>query len=211
MLHDPTIPTWNKVAGLYEEKFMDLTIYDESYNQFIERMNCAAATILDVGCGPGNVARYLFRKNPGWQFHGVDAAPNMAERFRINIPGSRVTVMDIRNIDELAGRFDGITAGFCIPYLNDADTARMITAFRHLLNREGCVYISFVEGDPAASGLLTSSTGDQTYFYYHRLERIQEIMQSAGFQVYPVIEVMYARSADQQEKHTVLLGKVSGD
>lgn len=210
-MQDPTLNTWNKLAGLYEEKFMDLTIYDGTYDQFITMMNRSVAKILDVGCGPGNIARYLFRKNPAWQFHGVDAAPNMADRFRKNIPGSIVTVMDIREIEDLEGRFDGITAGFCIPFLNNADTARMITAFRRLLNPEGCVYISFVVGDPQASGLKTANTGDQTFFYYHRLDRIQEIMQSAGFQVYPVIEVMYSRSADQQEKHTVLLGKVSGD
>lgn len=158
--------------------------------------------------GPGNITRYLQRKHPAWKFHGVDAAPNMIELFSKNIPDSTVTVMDIRNIGELMASFDGIAAGFCIPYLNDADTAGMITAFRGLLNPEGCVYISFVEGDPAASGLITGSTGDQTYFYYHRLERIRELMSDAGFRVIPAIQVMYSRPADQHEIHTILLGQL---
>lgn len=207
-MSDPTLVTWNKLAGLYEEKFMDLTIYDQSYEQFTGLISGPKAAILDVGCGPGNVARYLQRKNPDWCFHGVDAAPNMVELFRKNIPGSTVTVMDIRNIGTLKRSFDGIVAGFCIPYLNDQDTEHLIKVLSSMLNQQGCLYISFVEGDPASSGLLTSSTGDQTYFYYHRLERIQEIMQAAGMQLSPVIHVLYTRSADQQEMHTILIGRL---
>ncbi len=205
---DPTIHTWNKVATLYEEKFMPLTIYNESYDQFSALLNKPDALVLDVGAGPGNISGYLHRNHPDWHFHGVDAAPNMVELFRKNIPGSTVTVMDIRNIGSLKTTFDGIVAGFCIPYLNDQDTDHLIQALSKMLNQQGCLYISFVEGDPASSGLLTSSTGDQTYFYYHPLQRIQELMQAAGMQLSPVIHVLYTRSADQQEMHTILIGKL---
>lgn len=208
-MSDPTLVTWNKLAGLYEEKFMDLTIYDQSYEQFTGLISGPKAAILDVGCGPGNVARYLQRKNPDWRFHGVDAAPNMVELFRKNIPGSTITVMDIRNIGTLKRSFDGIVAGFSIPYLNDRDTLTLIRDFRMLLHPEGAVYISFVEGDPAASGLITGSTGDQTYFYYHREVRVRDMMQAAGLQVYPALKVVYSRSAGQQEMHTILIGKLS--
>lgn len=31
-----TYQTWNKVAKLYEEKFMDLALYDQSYDLFLK-------------------------------------------------------------------------------------------------------------------------------------------------------------------------------
>lgn len=48
-MSDPTLITWNKLAGLYAEKFMELPIYNESYDVFFERINNPAARILDIG------------------------------------------------------------------------------------------------------------------------------------------------------------------
>lgn len=30
--YQETFETWNKIAGLYEEKFMDLDLYNQSYD-----------------------------------------------------------------------------------------------------------------------------------------------------------------------------------
>lgn len=206
-MSDPTINTWNKVAGLYAEKFMELSIYNESYDVFFQRINNPAARILDIGCGPGNVSRYLHRKNPQWQFHGIDAAPNMLRLYEENIPSSTVTLMDIRNFTEIPGTYDGIVCGFCIPYLNKEETGRLVDTAAKLLSPDGILYLSFVEGDPAKSGLVTGSTGDHTYFYYHQQDKLTATLQKAGFEKAKVIRVEFVRSAEQKEWHTILITK----
>ena len=204
-MHDPTISTWNKVAGLYQEKFMDLTLYDESYDAFCTLIQKGSATILDVGCGPGNISRYLQRKQPGWKFYGVDAAANMIDLFLKNITDARATVMDIRNIRSIDEQFDGITAGFCIPYLNSADTLSLIHCFSEMLQPNGALYLSFVEGDPEKSGLVTGSTGDQTYFYYHAEKDILNALSAADFKLAANLKVEYKRSPESSETHTLLI------
>ena len=56
--------TWNKLANLYQERFMDLNIYNESYDLFIEKLLTKNSNILEIGCGPGNISKYLLSKNP---------------------------------------------------------------------------------------------------------------------------------------------------
>lgn len=207
-LKNTTLETWNKLADLYEEKFMPLRLYDESYECFRQLLGKETASILDLGCGPGNVSGYLFSRQPAWTFHGMDASENMLRLYQKNIPGSDSTVMDIRQLAVHTKIYDGIVAGFCIPYLNAKDTADLISVCRRLLAPGGCLYISFVEGAPEASGPVTGSTGYQTYFYYHREEYIRELMQAAGFHLQPALHITYQRPSGQEEIHTVLMGRL---
>lgn len=54
-----TFETWNKVASLYEENFMNLEVYNESYDLFCNTVHTPNASILEIGCGPGNITKYL--------------------------------------------------------------------------------------------------------------------------------------------------------
>jgi 2-polyprenyl-3-methyl-5-hydroxy-6-metoxy-1,4-benzoquinol methylase len=63
--YQETFETWNKVAQLYQEKFMNLTLYDASYDTFCKMIGNSNAKILDAGCGPGMISKYLLSKYPG--------------------------------------------------------------------------------------------------------------------------------------------------
>ena len=58
-----TFDTWNKVANLYQDKFMDLDLYDDTYDTFCEEVNVENATILEIGCGPGNITNIFLTKD----------------------------------------------------------------------------------------------------------------------------------------------------
>src|SRR5690242_13136278 len=103
-----TFETWNKVASLYQEKFMDLDIYHETYDVICRSIQKENAKLLDAGCGPGNITRYLVSKKPGYDVLGIDNAPNMIELARKNIPSANFLVLDIRSIRNLGTTYDGI-------------------------------------------------------------------------------------------------------
>ena len=57
---------FDKQADLYRKKFMDLTMYDDSYREFCDLLTPGRARVLDAACGPGNVSRYLMAQGLIW-------------------------------------------------------------------------------------------------------------------------------------------------
>ena len=72
-----TFETWNKIALLYQNKFMDFELYNETYDFICNSIIKEKAKILEIGCGPGNITKYLLSKRPDFNIYGIDIAPNM--------------------------------------------------------------------------------------------------------------------------------------
>ncbi|AUS07117.1 class I SAM-dependent methyltransferase [Pseudotamlana carrageenivorans] len=116
-----TFATWDKMAQLYEAKFMKEELYNASYDYFCTRISSPRAKIMDVGCGPGNITQYLLKKHPTYEVLGVDIAPNMIALAEKNNPMAQFITMDIRLIGELTHKYHGIICGFCLPYLSEEE------------------------------------------------------------------------------------------
>ncbi len=198
---------WNKVSLLYQEKFMDLDIYNSSYDQFVDLVAKPKARILDIGCGPGNITKYLLKKRPDFYVEGIDIAPNMVALAKVNNPEAGFTVLDSRQIKELNTRFDGIICGFCLPYLSQEERLLFIEDIFHLLAQEGVFYLSFVEGDPRNSGYKVGSSGDSIYFNYHTLDSILKQLEDIGFMHTLIEKVVYKRSMEESERHTIVIAR----
>ncbi len=200
-----TFETWNKVASLYQEKFMDLDLYNDSYDIFCNSIPNENSSILEIGCGPGNITKYLLSKRPDFKIYGIDVAPNMIELAKKNNPTAQFDVMDCRNINELNSKYDGIICGFCLPYLSEKDGSKLLFDSYNLLSKNGVLYISFVEGNPSDSGFKTASTGDRTYFYYYELEGLKKQLVESGFEMPEIYKVNYKRNEKEVETHTIVL------
>ena len=129
-----TFETWNKVASLYQEKFMGLKLYNDTYDLICNVVIKNKATILEIDCGPGNITKYLLSKRPDFNIFGIDIAPNMIELAKINNPKANFAVMDSRNISEIETKYDAIVCGFCLPYLSETDSQKLIFEANYLLN-----------------------------------------------------------------------------
>ena len=169
---------FSKNAYLYQEKFMDITLYIEGFDVFINHLPANQAAILDIACGPGNIAQYLLKKKPDAQLLGIDIAPAMLELAAINNPTAQFINFDARFIQQLAGPFNGIMCGFCLPYLTGEEAKKLITDAISLLTNNGVLYVSTMEGNPADSGFRKGSTGDQLFMNYHNIEFFTETFES---------------------------------
>lgn len=205
--YQETFETWDKIAAKYEDKFMYLDIYNKTYNRFCETLSSGHATLLEIGCGPGNITNYILSKMPGCHITGIDVAPNMIVLAQKNNPAASFKVMDCRQIDELERAFDGIICGFCLPYLSEADCVALIGHCAAMLTGGGVLYLSFVEGDPADSGFQAGSTGSRVYFYYHSLVAIEKLLSENGFEMADVSRISYEKGDRRMEVHTVLIAK----
>jgi trans-aconitate methyltransferase len=197
--------TWNKVANLYDQKFMQLSIYNSTYDFLCQQFNTTAPRVLDIGCGPGNISQYIIKQLPNAKVEGIDYASNMIELAAKNNPTATFSVMDCRAIHQLSKGYDGIIAGFCLPYLSPDEVNQLFTNSYNLLNSAGILYVSFVDGAVEDSGLITGSTGDSTYFYYHPTENMLNLFTKNNFELIQQFDIPYSKNDGSTELHTILI------
>ena len=201
-----TFDTWNKIASLYQDKFMELDLYNDTYDFICNSIDKPNAKLLEIGCGPGNITKYLIAKRPDFDLFGIDIAPNMVELARQNNPTAHFAVMDSRQINNLDSTYDGIICGFCLPYLSKTETNELIANSYDLLNENGLLYLSFVEGDPDKSDFKAGS-GGRVYFYYHKLDDITSQLNIFKFGEIKIFNVKYKISETEFDTHTILTAK----
>lgn len=186
---------------------MDLDIYDQSYDFFCSAIKNKKVRILDLGCGPGNITKYLLAKRPGYKIEGIDIAANMISLAEKNNPGASFKIMDCRDIADLDAGYGGIISGFCVPYLSEKDAIKLIQDSYHLLSDSGILYLSFVEGRKDKSGFQTGSSGDRSYFYYYQLDDLKKLLDKTGFAIEKLYKLVYKRSETVSEIHTVIIAQ----
>lgn len=203
-----TIETWDKLAQKYQDKFMDVTLYDDSYDLFCEAISNEEATILEVGSGPGNITKYLLGKNPNYKILATDVAPSMIELAQINNPSAEFQVLDARAINTINRTFDGIMCGFCMPYLSKEESIQMIKDSHTLLNDDGILYFSVIEKDYDQSELQTSSDGEHTiYVYYHQANYLQKALDECHFETVHLLRINYEKSEGVFDTHLVFIAR----
>lgn len=174
---------FDKLAGLYQQRFMDVSAYGSELDSFIECLPKPAPSILEIACGPGNITRYLLDRVPAASVLGTDLAPAMIELAKVNCPEAQFQVMDCRQLHQLNQRCDAVIAGFCLPYLNPEEAGRLICDINELLNDGGFLYLSTIEGEREKSGMKKGSTGDEVYQYYYTADDLQNWMNQYGLRI----------------------------
>ena len=173
--------TFHKGADRYRDKFMDLTLYDDSYREFCELLRPGRARVLDAACGPGNVSRYLLARRPDLDLLGIDLAPRMVELAREAVPLGHFIVHDCRHLADVQLRFDGIICAFGLPYVSREEATAFIRAAGRALEPGGVFYLSTILGKSEDSGFQLCSTGDQVYINYHSEDEVICSLQKFGF------------------------------
>ena len=76
-----------------------LTYADERGRPFVEliaRIQAEPRTVVDLGCGPGNLTALLAQRWPDAQVRGVDSSAEMIASARRDVPGIDFEVADLR-------------------------------------------------------------------------------------------------------------------
>lgn len=197
---------FNKHAVDYQDKFMDVSMYANSFDAFCTDLP-EGATVLELACGPGNITKYLLDKRPDLRILGTDIAPGMLELARINNPTATFELMDCRNIT-FANTFQAIVCGFCLPYLSETETAKLLNDCHRLLEANGMLYLSTMEENAYhASGIKTNSHGDQTYIYYHKAAFLENALLENGFGIKSVFREITPASDGTSTTDLIILAQ----
>lgn len=201
-----TIQTWNQLALQYQDKFMDVHLYDDSYDLFGGAIDKKDASILEIGCGPGNITKYLLGKHPDYKILVTDVAPSMVELAEINNPFAEFQILDARDISRISKKFDAVICGFCMPYLSKEESIQLIKDSQNLLNDKGIFYFSIIENEYEKSGYQTSSDGQHTMFvYYHQADYLQEVLKACNFEIVHLLRIKYIKPNDVFDTHLIFI------
>lgn len=204
-MYEQTSEAYNALAGIYAEKFSDVSTYAAGIDRFIKDLP-QNAKVLEPGCGPGNCTRYLLEKRPDLEILGTDVAPNMLTIAQENNPSAVFSLMDYRDLDQIETLFDGVFCSFVIPYLHKEDNRRMMSVFRDLLPSGGLLYLSFIEGGYDNSAYQWSSDRRyQTFVHYYTQGFFEGLLTEIGFDPVETFKSLYARSGNQTECHVAMV------
>lgn len=208
--NETTLKTWDKLALQYQNKFMNLDLYNATYDLFCDAITNENASVLEIGCGPGNITKYILDANPNYKILATDTAPSMIELGKINVPNAQFQLLDSRDVLELDKTFDGILSGFVFPYLTKEECIEFITNSIQLLNKNGVLYFSTIEDEYSKSEIQTSSDGQfQMQVYYHQEDYLVKALVENGFKTLSISRINYEKSAGIFAIHLVIIAQKS--
>jgi len=182
------VEIFDQCAKAYQDKYMDLDLYHDSFDLFCASVDRKDAEVLDIACGPGNITRYLLKKRSDFRILGVDLSSNMIGLAKTNNPAAEFQIMDCREIEKVSKTFDAVICGFGLPYLSKEEALKLIKDVSGLLRPNGIFYVSTMEGDYEKSGYKASSSGgpQKLFIYYHQADYLTEGLRGNGFEIIDV-------------------------
>jgi 2-polyprenyl-3-methyl-5-hydroxy-6-metoxy-1,4-benzoquinol methylase len=206
--NEATLQNWNQLAQAYQDKFMEMDVYNATYDQFCEVIEKDNARILELGCGPANITNYILNKKPNYTILATDTSPNMIQLGKINVPKAEFQLLDVRDIATLNQKFDAILCGFVLPYLTKEETEKFILDSAELLNQEGVLYFSCIEKEQAFSETQTSSDGKfQMQVHYHEASYLLQALEANHFKTLYVHRISYPKPNGTTDIHLVIIAQ----
>ena len=140
--------SYDQVATEYAEKFKD-EMDDKPFDRTcLDRLALEVGSlgpICDLGCGPGQIARYLHRQ--GVDTLGVDLSPRMvAEARRLN-PDIHFHQGNMLSLPDADDSWGGIAAFYCILHIPREQIIDALRELKRVLKPGGVLLLTFHIGD----------------------------------------------------------------
>ncbi|HVC32336.1 MAG TPA: NUDIX domain-containing protein [Chloroflexota bacterium] len=188
MTDNPTIATYDRVAGEYAARNFGMTRDDRSL-RFAKAISQQAPPerfrVLDAGCGPGRDSKWFHER--GFQVTGVDLSAGMLVEARRRAPGVDFHQADLRKLDFPAGSFDGVWCCASLLHVPRADVPGVLASFRLLLDH-GYLYLAVKAGQGEEVEERGYGPGNPRFFTYFTRHEIELSVERAGFEVREVWE-----------------------
>jgi SAM-dependent methyltransferase len=170
-----------RIFGELEHKPLDRQLLDR-FGQEVRNLG----PVCDIGCGPGQVARYLHDK--GVQVRGLDLSPALVEAARKLSPGIEFARADMRSLPIEDDSLGGIVAFYSIIHIPRPDIVSVLTEFKRVLRPGGLLLLVFHIGQDTVH--LDEWWGRRVSvdFHFFSSEEMRRYLQEAGFRIVEIIE-----------------------
>jgi|SRR5271165_63086 len=203
--------SYDRVADEYARHIYDELRYKALDRQLLDRFAQSVrgrGMACDLGCGPGQVARYLQER--GVAVCGIDLSPGMVERARQLNPEIEFRPGDMRSLDVPDQAWAGIAAFYAIVNLPPADLAQALGEMWRVLQPTGRLLMSFHIGDQVSHVEDLWGCTVCLDFYFFRTGDIANALKAAGFEIDEIIErEPYAPEIEYQSRRAYIFARKS--
>lgn len=188
-IEDHTRASYDRLAGEYARRLcgelahkpLDRALLDA----FAEELR-GAGPVCEVGCGPGQVARYLHDR--GVDASGLDLAPAMVAEARRRNPEMTFVEGDLRALPFADEALAGVVAFYSLIHLERGALVPALSELARVVRPGGALFVAFHVGDEVRR--VEELWGEPTRldFVFFGVGEMRRALAAAGFEVTEVLE-----------------------
>ncbi len=182
--------SYDRVAEDYAEHFrdeLDGKPFDRKMLDRLAEKVGELGIICDVGCGPGQVARYLHDK--GVKVCGLDLSPGMVERARSLNPDIPFSQGNMSALDDIADdSYGGVAAFYSIIHVPRPALGRALMELKRVLRPGGVLLLTFHIGRETIHRDEWWGKEVSLDFIFFETGEMRDSLAAAGFELQEVIE-----------------------
>lgn len=182
--------SYDRVAEDYAEQFrdeMEKKPFDRKMLDWLIEKVGDKGIICDMGCGPGQIARYLH--NRGAKACGVDLSPMMVERAQQLNPDISFQQGDMLALTEVADNsYGGVAAFYSVIHVPRPSVTQALRELKRVLRPGGVLLLTFHKGQEIIHRDEWWGKEVSLDFIFFEREEMKSYLTSAGFELTEVIE-----------------------
>lgn len=182
--------SYDRVAEAYAGQFfdeLDKKPFDRKMLEWLAEKVKGAGQICDMGCGPGQIARYLH--SLGVNVCGVDLSPEMVRQARRLSPELPFQQGDMLALTEVADEaYAGIAAFYSIIHIPRPSIVDALRELRRVLRPRGTLLVTFHIGQETVHRDELLGAEVSLDFHFHESAEMKDYLTAAGFELDEVIE-----------------------
>jgi SAM-dependent methyltransferase len=190
--------SYDRVAAEYAARFWDELAakpLDRALLDYFAEQVRGRGTVADVGCGPGQIGRYLHER--GLPVVGVDLSPEMVALARRLSPEMTFLKGSMLALDVEDGAWGGIVAFYSIIHVPPEELPRACAEFFRALRPDGLALLSFHVGQERRHRDEWWEQPVSLDFQFYTPEELEQPLVEAGF----VVEARLVRRPYEPVEH----------
>jgi SAM-dependent methyltransferase len=182
--------SYDRVAEDYAQEFCDeleKKPFDRKMLDWLAEKVNGRGVICDLGCGPGQIARYLHGR--GVESCGLDLSPEMvkqAQRLNPDIPFQQGNMLSLTDVAD--GFYGGVAAFYSIIHIPRPLVVDALRELRRVLRPGGVLLLTLHIGQQVIHREEWWEKKVSLDFLFFETEEMKDYLKEAGFQLEEVIE-----------------------
>jgi SAM-dependent methyltransferase len=203
--------SYDRVVDEYVDRIFHELEHKPFDRQVLDRFATSVQSLgpaCDMGCGPGQVARYLHER--GASVVGMDLSPAMVEAARRLNPGIEFAQGDMRALEVADESWGGIAAFYSIIHIARPEVVAALIEMKRVLRPGGLLLLTFHIGDDVLHMEEWWGRPVSVDFVFFQPEEMKAFLEEAGYRVVETLEREPYPDVEHPSRRAYILARKPG-